>query len=84
MEKAREVGIEAKHFQLDEQCTDSELEELIEKLNVDPNIDGIIVQVEMGEVEEGIHFQSCHWIRSIKWTWKVSLTKLGQKKMWTD
>jgi methylenetetrahydrofolate dehydrogenase (NADP+)/methenyltetrahydrofolate cyclohydrolase/formyltetrahydrofolate synthetase len=37
---------------LDKECTEFELEELIERLNTDPQIDGIIVQLPLDSVNK--------------------------------
>lgn len=42
-----EVGIESKMVHLEESCTENELLDAIEKLNNDPNVDGVLVQLPL-------------------------------------
>ena len=44
-----ELGIRSFSYELDENCTQEELEALIEKLNQDPEIHGILVQLPLPE-----------------------------------
>lgn len=49
-EKAcRENGLYSRDYRLDENCSQSELLELIQKLNADPDIHGILVQLPLPE-----------------------------------
>lgn len=42
-----EIGIESKHFELSEQTTQSDLLELVEKLNNDDGVSGLLVQLPL-------------------------------------
>src|SRR3989338_2484270 len=46
---AEEIGVKAKHYQLRENTEERELLKLIEELNLDPEMDGFIVQLPLPE-----------------------------------
>lgn len=95
LEKAKEVGVESVLLKLGAECDEFELEKLIERLNNDPHIDGIIVQVNLkydlykcsaviyiaSYITCTIFLYSFRWIPQLKWMWKASLTRFDQKKM---
>lgn len=45
---AEEVGITFKHITLDEQAPVDEVVDIVQKLNADPTISGILVQLPLG------------------------------------
>ena len=44
---AADIGIDAKHLKLERSATQSEILQAIDKLNGDPNVHGIIVQMPL-------------------------------------
>ena len=47
LKAATEIGINANHLNLDRSASQSEILQAIDKLNADPNVHGIIVQMPL-------------------------------------
>ena len=73
------IGIESQSYELPEETTEQELLDLVQKLNTDKNVNGILVQLPLPkQIDEEKVIQQLHPKRM----WMVSMRKMWGRSVW--